>query len=624
MRRSGRHYFLMGLLAAVLLAGGCGLNANRGPVVDGDAPRVPAEGKPNSRWVPPKGPEGVTSDSDLVKRFLEVAAQPRDARRTRIGEFFTDATRQQWYQAYDQLGQNDEITLVDVSYATQSKAGLLSVTLQPVGKLIDYGQVVPVPGGTKATWEVLIKQTRSGPRIDNLPSINGVLLTRSVFDAFDTRYFTPHTIYFWDKAEKSAQRVLVPDQRYMPNWVSAQVQPTEVVSWLINGPSDLISSVVRPLPSGTDLQGDGVSNKGTSVVVRLTSSAAREENPNDIAVQIKWSLLDWLTPSTTISIEAIPVDVRIEGIANPFRASADRFRAANALVGQREDGYALKKGEVVELGVNGETGGPVLELSNGTKLGSVQSAGVSQDGSVGALVVKRTKDGRMRLTVGGHIGDSKLDYQATPLIGRKMSRPTFLGRSNRLLVVCDGNLYTLQGSNPQRIDEVTAPGLPPLKSVESAPDGKRVVMVTASGAVLIATVDDNGILVMPNWSTLTTTDIGLGLTKLTVVAAGWSSGTEVFIAGESAGAQVFRRLSVDGIRRTTANTSQKIASVYGAAVRPPDPLNTRHELIMLIDAQVDTRSLLRVYSQDTQPYPDLSDGGTSSDDRQYTAPFFAG
>src|SRR2546423_2627141 len=105
-----------------------------------------------------------------------------------------------------------------------------------------------------------------------------------------TKLYEVHPIYFW----ASVNRKLVPDLRYLPRSLDQAKRPTEVVNWLLAGPSKWLQPAVVPMPGTIELKGSVTSigqRADSPLVVNLTAKAASElDYLPALMTQVRWSL----------------------------------------------------------------------------------------------------------------------------------------------------------------------------------------------------------------------------------------------------------------------------------------------------------------------------------------------
>jgi hypothetical protein len=480
-----RHPDRRQVLRALLLAGAglavpaaCGVPTGGGPIVDGTGPASDPIG--GSR-VPPPDPSSATNAVELVQGFLAAVSGPldtSDARReagNRARKFLTAQAGQRWQPA-------DQVTVVQVVGGYQDAvagpgATVVTVTLRPVGVLSprgDIGTYGGSPGPAQLAFRVVSSTADPDvPKlIDGLPPglPAGYVLSSDALN--NTNYFRPQLIYFWDLAH----RFLVPDLRYVPRTLlSESAQKAAVVNWLIGGPSDLVSPVTSTiLPNGTTLIGPNVVPDGqTGALVVNFSGSFQDVELDKVMAELRWSLVPLWTEPVQLQIASRPQQVDGAGTGYVADNPADAaYRSSDS------EAFCVAGGVVT--GVDPSSQVPAVLGASAHNQG-VAKAALSRDKSQVAIVGtdRQMWLGRLRDT------DARAAYVQAPLAGADWSRPAWLPNTNRVLVIVDSTLYTVNTSGG------TTAVTTGVSAFSVAPDGYRIALVSG-GVVSVAALRDDG------------------------------------------------------------------------------------------------------------------------------------
>jgi hypothetical protein len=598
------------VLRALLLAGAglavpaaCGVPAGGGPVVDGPGPTYdPIAG--NQAPVPQPDPSQATTAVRLVELFLAAVSGPLDtadllgAAQKRAKSFLTPTAQALWTPA-------EQVTVVRVADLTSSISGSNTVvtgTIQAVGKFEgDRGLVSPPNTSTtptQARFVVSPAADGSGLRISELSGLPvGFPLSTA---ALDNWYFTPQLLYFWD----SARRWLVPDLRYVPKTSLADTaRLAAIVKWLIQGPSDLITSLTSQnlFPSNTALDVPNVEIKGDAVTVNFSAAfqGVQRGDLDKLLAQVRWSL------QPQHQLTAGPVELRVSG-RRQETSDSNLYKRVNQAddVTRDPDPQAFL---VVGSTVQALEGSPPPVLNQPEYNKNVQWAALSRNGDAAALVTT----GKQLLV--GRADNGIVSYQPVKLTGNEWSRPAWLP-SKRLLLVVDGVLLAVSGPGA-----TPAPVLTDVSAFAIAPDGYRLAVIRR-GALLVCPLRDDGD--QPSVNTGSARQLDAGLADLTGVA--WSRLDRLVVAGREGTQYRLAEVTIDGAISTVwANTNFRdpINSVCAYAKLPSQPPGPGAVLVQAKDTSY------RVFASSSSPVPltprEPSPGpsGTKSTAKP-TAPFY--
>jgi hypothetical protein len=591
-------------MLAVAVAG-CGLPTDDKPVVDGPGSGDVTQGEASPANPPDVGgPQTARSARELVEDYFAAPAVGPDRVVGLLKQFLTPNAQ----QSYEPT---PTITVVKIDIHQTVGDLNVNVNVKPVGTLTPDGKIESTNSTlSKVHFHVfadvngidLGNHRRTTYYFDQVPAGDILLST----DALN-RYYAAHTIYYWSKeARDNDTRTLVPDLRY----IVGKPSPTQVVKWLQDEPADWLSGAVQKLPDNT-VNTPPIETQSDHYVTRLsagvTPGAAR-----DIATQIRWSL----GPS------AAPVYARIDGVAQEIRPTDIDFASANSYSGQSAAGYAVRAGKIVQVGpannyevTPANTWPDVLHQADTVV---AQAAAISRDQDVLALVVPEGNLLRLELARRGTKGVVR-----TSLARAAMSRPTFLGRSHTLLVVANGRLYRV-AADPGRPVVDVSPDTRPLAAVQASPDGRRLLLVTTAGDVVLAAIDDQGRV-----DTGPRVDADPIDGTFSAVAAGWAGPNEVVLAGATRGVATLAHVAVNGtpLGRVTSSNLANV-EIHGLAVRPADPRGSVEQVVLDATAGDGKRASYFAYSSDLGPWgvppAQPSKPPTDNPDTRPIAPFYAG
>lgn len=579
------------VLAAALVAVGCGVPDSSEPIDRGTAPVVDVEERTVA--AEPQGPDdGTPTAQDVVERYFQAAAWSNseggnrpDAlseAEERVRAFLTADTASEWTSG------NKELTLVRVVLGEPRDAGdgsvVIDATLEPVGVLNDVGAVVLASTTTLINYSFTVVSTDGGThkRIAGVP-------TGLFFDvSYLTTWYDAWTIYFW-AADSST--ILVPDLRYMPTAVGSDKRPNEVWRWLTRGPSERIASAVSTLVDNVKLKGNLVTESGEDgsvLVVDLTSEAAGVELQT-LVYQLRWSMRP----------VDLPIELRIESVKKDVDGSSDQYLTYNAAVwpdGQTEpERLFILDGKIR---FDDEVGSQDPQILDDTENHDIITASVAQQSSEELLAfVRADADGTQRLWVGQLIGQGGVTrplYQATDVVGASVSRPVWLtGTSAKALVIVDGKLIAV-GVDGQSTVVESAQGVPAnITAVSAAPDGRRLAIV-ADGQVGIASLRVDGDTISLRGFFALESNLALAM------SVAWSSEDKILVGGRANSGSPLVELCADGTSRVTVDrTGLNGLVITNLVAYPTDPSQSGDRILAMFEAN---GHAYNVYGQQVTPF----------------------
>jgi hypothetical protein len=540
--------------AGLAVPAACGLPSGDHPVIDGPGPATGPGSSDNNVKAP--APEDANDPKDLVVNFFGAVTgrvhsdADLGTASERVQAFLTAAGQQSWPTAGSQI---TVVRMVGEPTATTGQipgSTYVDVTVQASGILRQDGSVGAATGDPRTLRFTVVpidSSTRRGAwLIDRIEAPagtppGGMMLSTSWLDG---RSYQPQLVYYW--STDNDRRGLVPDLRYVPRaGVSLEIQRTEIVDWVLAGPSDWLRDAVQgSLYNGASIVGPNlVAPDQDGLLINLTVPPSQGLTYDDVMAQMRWSL-------RPIYLD----DVRLQINGQRQRADASSFRAKNLA----DSAY---RGNFTEFCV---AGGVVRQVDDPTNLPQVlsdpatnkdvQFAALSRDLRSAALV----RGGQLFL--GSTRGADKPVFRPVSGLSRVSTRPVFLPANTALvLAVADGGLWLAQPDGSAGQVNVGKP----VTAFAVAPDGHRISLITADGGAWVS-----GLRVSAEGISLgALRQIVTGLTELTGIA--WSQLDRVLVAGRLGGGYALVEATIDGAIATTWSPfASRITSV---AAWPPLP-----------------------------------------------------
>lgn len=509
--------------AAVAVPAGCGVPSGGPPIVDGAGPSF-GPGAADGNGKAPV-PQDANSPEALIRKYLGAVSGrvENDADLTkaqeRATEFLTTNARQGW-QAGNQITVVRLLSGPNRSAGDRPGATFVDVTLEPVGVMQTNG-TVGAPAGSTAAKSVRFTVVpnddpdRSGglliDAIDGPPQFAGMLLDSA---GLDDMWYHPQLIYFWD----TGRRGLVPDLRYVPRvGLTVDAQRTEIVNWVLAGPSDLLSdAVVANMYNQITLLGPNlVAPQNDRLLINL-SAAPQGTPPTDVIDQMRASLGVFYQGSVLLEFASQAQQADGDGDRYQARNLADQnFRSPDAT----EFAITSTDRSVHEVA----TGEVPPALSGLEKLNKdVVYAALTRDQKTAALV---RADHRLYLVGGARRGGPPGDQPVAGLSGTGWTRPVWLSTPvPRVLVAVDGALRVVAMDG--KTSDVTPGGVGSVTAFSVAPDNHRIALI-ADGRAWVGALraDSDGMSIGP------LRGIDPMLSDLSGVA--WSRLARVVVAGRS-------------------------------------------------------------------------------------------
>ncbi|GAA3754037.1 hypothetical protein GCM10022225_43500 [Plantactinospora mayteni] len=537
---------------AVLLSGlaACGIPGEsdvridgRGPVADtGPADRPGAQ--PPGRTV--SGSEPKT----FARNFLTAAAGEAGEAYKRVNEYIEPGAR--FNPKQDDKG-DINVVRVDADSGieiTEDNDGTsrVTVSVQQVGVLRANGSVgAPVQQEKEYSFVIGAAPTDpgmgSGLWVLDPPAV--LLMTDDAL----RDYYEENAIYFWNANGTS----LVPDLRYLPRTVPVQRHATEVLDWLIGGPSEWLTSAVA-LPEGTspmDNRNVPAPKQAGRIEVNLAVKAGALESDHDLQklfTQIVWSLrTNQLLDELELKIQN---QSKMVEVADDYRRDHPLYQLNGAAAR-----YGVFAGRIYPLTNPGEARPVPIPA---TENHDIVTAGLSRNGDevAVALVTRDDESFRLRTGFGPGVANS---LQTSQDRYDDMSRPVWLkdagGGGPVGLVVAEQKLWTFTAGNPN-LTEVSFSGAPRgVTAVAASMDGNRIAFVSGGRLYVAAVRPVDGGLNVESPRQLATS---LG----SLSAVDWFGENLLVVAGlDSTDAKAINRINVDG-----SLESQQVRFVSSAPV----------------------------------------------------------
>lgn len=476
-----RRLLLVAASLAVLLAGGCGIPDDTSVTV---VKTGPAEGVPVGGADPvPAQPtrESTSSQAELADNYLKAAAGDPETAINRVKAFMSPEMAANFKPTDD-----DSVRVVREVQTPlyDGTKGTVKLSVQQIGTLSDDGVFVPSDSTPQTELYELQVDHIAGKEGLFVLSAPQVLLMSDV--AMDT-YYEPYTIYFWNLAYTS----LVPDVRYMPKSVPAELRPTTVLTWLTGGASDWLRNYVASLPPNTTLASNVPAMRDGTLQISLKAPSIQ---PNDgqtldrLRRQLQWSLRPQQAATLELTI----------GNRDPIRFTNSEYLPSNKSyqLADRPERFTIYNGVIRRLKDSPHATDPIPVLKPPANKG-ITAAAMSASATQNYAAVTTGSGASARLRAGtaplGERGDLKGVGGLSGTLGRPIWATTPDGDPGKAigLITANGQLYSFRanGTAAQRVAWQGTLGQ--VSAVSVAPDGQRVALV-AGGRLYRAMIDYSG------------------------------------------------------------------------------------------------------------------------------------
>jgi hypothetical protein len=461
-----RRWLLASAVAAALLLGGCGIPDDSPAVPVGPGPSTgTAVGDDGAPPVPKR--EDTDKPSELVLNYLRAAAGDADGAPARVKQFLSPAAATTFKPTTD-------VRVVDIIGDPLNNPGSdeVSFSARQVGTLDSNGGLAPSTDPTVGEYKFQVGTVagQSGLFIAKAP---GMMLLN---DSALTSYYELRTIYFWN----TLHTALVPDVRYMPRSVPSEQQPTEVLTWLVEGPSAWLADAVEPLPDGTAPIGNVPAVADDKLQINLSARALPTGNHDELdrlRRQLMWSL----RPNLPRLLE-LKIGHKVMGDWDQTD-----FLTSNpsARLGDDPERFVVYDGQVRRLKRSAFAAEPVPVLQPAANRAIRYAALSGSDTHTYAAVVTNDSRRRQSLRVAGAPNDQQAALRTVSL-GGTLGIPVWAITPQASpgdaigLITSSGRLYSFSpaGGAAQQIDWPGG-GSAPITTIAVAPDGHRVALIVA-------------------------------------------------------------------------------------------------------------------------------------------------
>ena len=468
--------WLIGVLLAALLLGGCGIPDDTPVSAVGPGPSIGVSAGGDAAPTQ-HGREDTLDKPMFVRNYLEAAAGDPDGALKRAKEFLSPA-------AAAAFNATSDIRVVHLVEDPLNNPGSDEVTVkyQVVGTLGSNGILESTADGKIERFTMVVGDVsgKSGLFLEKAPPY--LMISDTALSAF----YDQHAIYFWNTEHTG----LVPDVRYMPLTVPVEQRPTMILNWLVGPPAPWISNAVEALPDHTLVNGNVPAVSNDILQIDLNDQAVPADDPgalDRLRRQLQWSLRPLLPKTLELKI----------GHADPGRYSDTDYLTSNFAyrLADSPERFVVFDSRVRRLAGSSAETEPIPVVSS-TDNRNVRTAALSKSDSedFAALVVGES-GGKESLRVGSaRLGQqAPLTKVALPApIGHPSWAVTPVGRRTDAvgLVPANGALYSFTATGEaQQVDWASAPAK--ITAVSIAPDGHRVA-VLAGGRLYLTTLTTSG------------------------------------------------------------------------------------------------------------------------------------
>ncbi|HEU4424083.1 MAG TPA: hypothetical protein VFR67_16255 [Pilimelia sp.] len=461
------------ILAVAIAAGGCGVPSDSDVVVQGPG-RARGQTVGDEDVYEPRGREATTDPQEFVSNFLAAAAGSPEKAADRVRQFLPPETQRDWRPA---PGVNI-VRLEDVPRATPlGREGGWRVQLRVthVGNLGENGIVEPRPART-ASYQFTISEVQKQTGLfvtTNAPPL--VMLSDTALRS----YYEPRALYFWSRDRAT----LVPDLRYLSRRDTPISQrPTQIIQWLLDGPSAWLAPAVERLPREAALVGNVPEPTDGRLAVSLLKAAdpTKKDQVDRLATQLRWSLRDVRRGTDPV------LELRIDQVRGEY--SKDDYLAANAAYrGSRKPlklcVYQRQVRQILPL-PEGAAAAPELPTNLNADVAAAALYRALDTGTAYAALLRWAGTGHV-LDVAAGAGPVLEPVRHIELNGQKASQLIWLpGSDGTGLVVVAGMLKRFSATG-LRLEDVR--GAPPgITAVAVPPDGRRLAYITGNRRLFVA------------------------------------------------------------------------------------------------------------------------------------------
>ncbi|CAM3336529.1 LpqB family beta-propeller domain-containing protein [Stackebrandtia soli] len=537
VRRRVTGAIAMALSAPVALAG-CGVPGSGDAMVVEEVNHGDDSGDSGNITSPPSP---TTDAVTTVENFLRAAPGDPNSRDERLDRFVDEAG--EWSEPAA------GIQIVRLSHIPELSGtdALTEVSVTATGSVIgvygQHGQVVRSAGGTEYEVEFLLRRDTPDTRWKLVDPPSQVTMDDKAFSS----NYKAQPLYFPARGDSG---VLVPDLRWVPNFQNdSGTKYAQLADWLLQGPSDWISTTVSSaFPAGM-VRRSSVTVDGDEVSIDLSTEnvTGKADQYRTMSAQLAWSL--GLKEDDHLSLFIDGQDRLSEKVST--WSGRSRAPVNDEPLVDRELVYYISDGKVQSAD---ETAPFAGEHADGLRDAVLEPRGrrmaaVINDGSDAALLVGTP--GELEQVEGFKAGS--------------LEDPQWLDRE-RLLVLADGRptVVTIDTGAASTITATTLGDSP--RQFALAPDARRLAYVSDGHAFVVPVVhtDDDRTPISFGEPRRVGTNISA------VVDVGWSQETQLLIVGEVPGAQEWLwKAFIDNA------TEDKMDGTAGSAITKADGLVVR-------------------------------------------------
>lgn len=503
--------------------------------------------------------EEADTNKELIENYLRAAAAiDQETAMSQVKSFLSTSMSQAFKAPTD---------AVKIVHAEEplSNPGSDEVTVEArtVGVLTRNGVLEPSQdtGVQKYSFKVTEIAGQEGLFVSEAPQV--LLLSDDAFQS----YYTPRTVYFWNRERTG----LVPDLRYLSSEVPNEQVPQEAVKWLIDGPPAWLYDSVEPLPEGTRLIGNVPKATNGELTINLSSEAVQPPDDPEalerLRIQLMWSLREQL-PRV--------LQLKIENQQQHTYEGTDYFTSnASSRLQSTPERFVVFDGQVRRMSGSPRATDPIPVLRPEDNKDVRAAAFATSPASRTYAAVVTSRDDKQVLHVGSAPAGQQSDLRAVPLPGGSTGQPVWAITSDDDvqtgalgLITVGGRLYGFRsdGTGFAEIPWTGSGGA--ISAVSVAPDGRRIALAVG-GTLYIAGITTEGD--RPELST----PQRVGLWRVSgVTAVDWASETSVMVAGTDTDNDriAIVETSIDGLRSLTIATDMGAEPVTYLAVYPISPL----------------------------------------------------
>jgi hypothetical protein len=551
-------------LATVVLVGlltGCGIPDNTAVTPRGVGPSTGRLSAGGDSAPTRNARESTTDRATFVTNYLEASAGDPDRALDQVLKFFAPAARDDFKPAQDL----QVIRLVEKPLINPS-SDKVTLRAELVGTLGPTGVLEPAAVRAPSTYELTIGTIEGGTGLFVTHSTPAALLLS--VEALD-KFYQRRTIYFWDREHTT----LIPDLRYLSRDVNPELQPTEIIKWLIGGPASALRPWVQELPQGTAQLGNVPAVSDAKLQINLNAAAlpaegaARAEAITWLRHQLMWSLRPNLG-ANTLELTVGP-DVVGEANDSDYLASNAAYRLAYS-----PERFCVYDGQVRRLSQSTNPAGQVPGFTAETNRNVITAALTSSGNRVYAAFVAKEGAGQALRFGAAPTGQAVVFRRAA--LPAPIGRPVWAVNPDGVkageaigVAPAGGQLYTFAPGSAKPVVLPWQSGPADITAVAFAPDGHRLAVV-AGGRLYLSVMT-----AAPSGGMQAAQPVQINTQLSSLSAVDWSSEGTLAIAGVGAN----RRWAIADLRIDGAVQADRLSDIGTAPVThlvayPANPMST--------------------------------------------------